>query len=230
MSNRERILDKIRKCLSLAESANEHEAAIAMRQAKKLMEANGLTASELGMYELTKKNAYTAFSRPPKWAIDLAGTVALAFSCSLYIRSGGIFIFVGAGAAPEISEYSYLVLYRQLDRARKQYAKGLDGCWYSPADRRQMGRAFCEGWIEGVNKTVRTFANAVTERQRSLHHEYMESLSNRKLGKGRQRKSAIDDNTYGAAQEGRNQGEKIQLHQGVAAGEQPLRIQDGAAC
>lgn len=228
MNSHEKLLNKIRKCLSLAESANEHEAAIAMRQAKKLMDANGLTASELGMYELTKKNAYTAFSRPPKWAIDLAGTVALAFSCSLYTRRGGIFIFVGSGASPEISEYSYLVLYRQLDRARKQYAKGLNDCWYSTTERRQMGRAFCEGWIKGVNKTVRTFASAVTEQQRSQHNEYMASLSGGRLGKGRQRKSAIDDYTYGAAQEGLSQGEKIQLHHGVAAGEQQLRIQSGA--
>lgn len=229
MNSHEKLLNKIRKCLSLAESANEHEAAIAMRQAKKLMEANGLNASNLEVYELTDKKAYTGFSRAPKWAVDLAGTVALAFSCSLYIRYGGIFIFVGAGASPEVSEYSYLVLYRQLDRARKKYAKSLDGSWYSTARKRQLGRAFCEGWIEGVRDTVWTFANIVPEQQKNMHNEYMETLSSRKLGKAIKRKSAIDNHTVDAAREGRNQGEKIQLHHGVAAGDQPLRIQGGAA-
>lgn len=228
-SNRERVLEKIRKCLSLAESANEHEAAVAMRQAKKLMEANGLSASNFEVYELADKKAYTGFSRAPKWAVDLAGTVALAFSCSLYIRHGGIFIFVGAGASPEVAEYSYLVLYRQLDRARKKYAKSLDGSWYSTARKRQLGRAFCEGWTEGVLATVWTFANAVPEQQKNMHNGYMEALSRQKIGKASKRKSAIDAHTVDAAQEGRNQGEKIQLHQGVAAGDQPLRIQNNAA-
>lgn len=51
-----KILDKIKKCLALAASANEHEAAAALRQAQKLMETHGFTdedvlasqASEIG--------------------------------------------------------------------------------------------------------------------------------------------------------------------------------------
>ena len=39
----DKILDKIKKCLVLASSANEHEAAAALRQAQKLMEAHGIS-------------------------------------------------------------------------------------------------------------------------------------------------------------------------------------------
>ena len=43
----EKILDKIKKCLALASSANEHEAAAALRQAQKLMQAHGLTDQDV---------------------------------------------------------------------------------------------------------------------------------------------------------------------------------------
>ena len=43
MSDRDKILDKIKKCLALSASSNEHEAEAALRQARKMMEANGIT-------------------------------------------------------------------------------------------------------------------------------------------------------------------------------------------
>lgn len=43
MSERNKVLDKIRKCLALSTSSNEHEAAAALRQARKLMDAHGIT-------------------------------------------------------------------------------------------------------------------------------------------------------------------------------------------
>lgn len=50
-SARDKALDKIRKCLALSKSANEHEAAAALRQAQKLMAMHGLSEDDLGSTE-----------------------------------------------------------------------------------------------------------------------------------------------------------------------------------
>lgn len=47
-SAREKAMDKIRKCLALSKSANEHEAAAALRQAQKMMAMHGLSEDDLG--------------------------------------------------------------------------------------------------------------------------------------------------------------------------------------
>ena len=48
----EKILDKIKKCLALASSANEHEAAAALRQAQKLMAQFGLTETDVTLADV----------------------------------------------------------------------------------------------------------------------------------------------------------------------------------
>ena len=47
MDDRDSLLGKIRKCMELAKSANEHEAAAALRQATKLMEMYQVSHAEL---------------------------------------------------------------------------------------------------------------------------------------------------------------------------------------
>src|SRR5882724_10574426 len=59
-----RILDKIRKCLALSKSANEHEAAAALRQAQKMMQANGLTEDEVGLVEYLSAQVITDYEFP----------------------------------------------------------------------------------------------------------------------------------------------------------------------
>ena len=47
--NREDALKKIKKCLALSRSANEHEAAVALRQAQHLMREHGLREQDVSL-------------------------------------------------------------------------------------------------------------------------------------------------------------------------------------
>ena len=47
MTTPEAVIDKIRKCMALAESENEFEAAAALRQAQRLMQQHGLSSDDV---------------------------------------------------------------------------------------------------------------------------------------------------------------------------------------
>src|SRR5512138_3426898 len=47
--DRNKAIERIRKCLALSKSPNEHEAAAALRQAQKLMQSHDISADEDGL-------------------------------------------------------------------------------------------------------------------------------------------------------------------------------------
>ena len=53
--NKEKILDKIKKCLALSKSANEHEAAQALKQAQALMEKYEVNAVDIALSEVSEQ-------------------------------------------------------------------------------------------------------------------------------------------------------------------------------
>ncbi len=83
-SERYRLLDKIKKCLRLSKSSNEHEAAAALRQARKLMESMQVTDDEIRASEAAEASAKSRASvRPVSWESSLANTIAETIGCEL---------------------------------------------------------------------------------------------------------------------------------------------------
>ncbi len=64
MNDKQKVLDKIAKCLALSKSANEHEAAAALRQAQKLMVAHALTEEDVGLVEYVSAMIITDYEWP----------------------------------------------------------------------------------------------------------------------------------------------------------------------
>lgn len=62
--DKEKVLDKIKKCLALGESANEHEAAQAIRQAQILMKKYGISEIDVELSAVTEKGVACASSLP----------------------------------------------------------------------------------------------------------------------------------------------------------------------
>lgn len=83
MSNADRAsaIEKIKKCLALSSSANEHEAATAMRQARKLMEKFSLTEMAEDFFKLGKDQLCHDFTNPPAWYFWMGNAVGRAFGC-----------------------------------------------------------------------------------------------------------------------------------------------------
>ncbi|MBC8641627.1 DUF2786 domain-containing protein [Caballeronia sp. EK] len=160
--DRAKILDKIKKCLALSKSANEHEAAAALRQAQTLMRLHEIDEAEIEDSKISEANASaSAARRPASWETILAGSVADAFGCVRLFgpaASGkGSWCFVGAGCAPTIAQNAFTVLLRQVKGARKAYSDtALRRCTQS----RKTVRAdmFCLAWVTTVDAQVARFA------------------------------------------------------------------------
>ncbi len=159
----ERKLDKIKKCLRLANSSNEHEAAAALRQARKMMDEIGVSADDVAASDAAEARVRSqALQQPPKWEQSLAFVVAEAIGCGVYfsygvdlhlIKKPGQYVFVGCGGDQAIASYAFSVLYRQLKAARKQYLRlHLKRC--KRANRMDRADSFCAGWVFSVRAKI----------------------------------------------------------------------------
>lgn len=227
MCDKNKIFDKIKKCLALSKSSNQHEAQAALRQAQKLMEAHNI--SESALLASSVGRTYTkaqAKARPNQWECNLAIVVAKAFGCdSLYSATpyGGYWFFVGVNPAPEIAEYTMAVLLRQIMRDRKAFIATIHGNT-KRARKTQMADIFCMGWVrsagEAVHSMVRTKEqdNAIKafygDREETEPLEVTDRLKDKKF-------SASDSNAYWS---GKDIGSNVRLHNGVDGKEESLRI------
>lgn len=152
---------KIAACLARAQSSNENEAEIAMRQAQLLMKEYNLNQGQAEASQIKKAEikADTSSSRPQahKWA--LAHGVASAFGCEVFFtrpRHGygwagkAAWVFYGPGVSPELAAYAFDVLYRQMIKDRKEFLK-LIKC-RKKSNKTLRANAFCAGWVMSVRE------------------------------------------------------------------------------
>lgn len=155
------VLKKIKKCLALAKSCNEHEAAAAMRQAQKLMAEYNVGERDVLASEAGEASAKAGAKKTPaQWECGLANVVAKAFGCELIFAGSwntGAWGFIGCGAQPEVAAYAFTVLLRQAKKARAEYAsQQLKRC--KPATRTRRADLFCDAWVRSVRALVGNFA------------------------------------------------------------------------
>lgn len=86
--DKNKAIEKIKKCLALGKSANEHEAAQALKQAQALMREYGISDADVALSDI-KKHACTAktANQIPGWQAWLANTVKAAFGAEWYLGS-----------------------------------------------------------------------------------------------------------------------------------------------
>lgn len=152
------LLAKIRKCLALSSSSNEHEAAAALAKARALMEEHGVTDAMLEMAEVEEATARASRTmRPPRWESILGNAVARALGVVQFIDAIGDRTFVGRGPSAEIASYAFVALFRRLKAARAEYVKTkLRRC--GPGRKRARADAFCEGWVLSVSDKISALA------------------------------------------------------------------------
>ena len=158
-------LEKIKKCLALSRSANEHEAAQALKHAQALMAKYGLTGWDVELAEVSEQYGKAPKSAP-SWHWRLVHLCGSAFGCDRWHaadHSGGRFVFCGINGRPELAAYAYEVLLRQLKTARREYIKTTLS--HVRISRNKTARAdlFCAGWVSKVADTVQAFAQTKAE-------------------------------------------------------------------
>lgn len=156
-------IEKIKKCLALSKSANEHEAAAALRQAQALMRKYGVEDGDILMAEVGEAKVKAgAKTKPVKWESQLSSAVAAAFGCrKIFVQEwkAGYWTFIGCGPAAEIATYAYTVLMRQLRKARSEYQQ--THCKrLVPASKTRRADLFCEAWVAAVRRQIEAFAGS----------------------------------------------------------------------
>ncbi len=69
--NRDDALKKIKKCLALSRSANEHEAAAALRQAQALMREHGLREKDVSLADVAEVKVKACSTAANAWELRL---------------------------------------------------------------------------------------------------------------------------------------------------------------
>lgn len=212
-------IEKIRKCLALAKSANEHEAAAALRQAQALMRKYGVEDGDILMAEVSEAKVKAgAKTKPVKWESQLSTTVADAFGCrKIFVQEwkAGYWTFIGCGPAAEVATYAYTVLMRQLRKARGEFQQA--HCKrLVPASKTRRADLFCEAWVAAVRRQVEAFAG--TPANAEALEVYMDK-EYPNLGtlvpRDRQEGKNLRDGDVNARAAGWHAGRQAQLNHGV---------------
>lgn len=218
--DKQRALERIKKCLALSESSNPHESEAALRQARKLMEKFRLEMSDV---DASRAQEYELYLGPAKrspvfWVGRLANTVATALACVCFIRhgrQGQALIFIGETGSGELAAYAYTVLARQLEQHRKEFISGLTDL--PRGKKRVLGTRFAEGWIASVAVRVNEFACMTPEAERSINAYVEQHYPNVPDAKVRCR--VVSREEYLASLVGEEKGKEVTLNRAVGEDE-----------
>ena len=180
---RDEALKKIKKCLALGRSANDHEAAAALRQAQALMREHGLREQDVSLADVAEVRVKACSTAANAWELRLVAMVASAFGCETFgslegrYNDAGNFVrtrhwvFVGMHAAPTVAGYACEVLLRQCAKARLAHiARQPKNC--KPITKTARGDAFAIGWVAAAAQLVERFAQP--EADKALLLTYIE--------------------------------------------------------
>jgi hypothetical protein len=222
--DRQKALEKIKKCLRLAASSNPNEAAAAMRQARAMMEKYRIEDADVLITDVIESSARSgAKTRPVAWEAGLAEVVGKAYCCSFLFLSGrGEYRFIGEMA--EVASYTMTILLRQIRQARRDYiADHLARCKASTKTKR--ADVFCNAWVWKVRSSVWAFAgseepSAAAATYMAKHYPELSSFRPVDRSGDKKRMSQRD---YQDAARGIKAAEGVQLNHGVD-GQAPLAL------
>lgn len=159
--DRDKIIDKISKCLRLSESCNPNEAAAAIRQARRMMQKYDISEHQVLAGGVTEASVSSGINyNPPFWVLALSNIVARSFGCRAFLsRKDGQhhhFRFIGTGHSAQVGSYTFEVLQRRLRRARKDFVWSLDV--ESKKEKTRRGDVFAQAWLFRITQLVTDFA------------------------------------------------------------------------
>lgn len=222
-----KILDKIKKCLRLAQSSNANEAAAAMRQAQKLMEIHGVTADDVAISDVDSHIATAGAGKtPPSHVAMLANMVAGAFGAELVYcplhdgaRWHGRFEFYGVSGAAEVAGYAFEVLGRQLKRDRNAYMATLNKR-IKRTTKVRRGDLYAQAWVNAVARQVAPHQRSEDENATIQAYKASRWAEKLKTLQPRDNTQGMRSHDANALYQGREDGSKVSFHQGVTGSRQ----------
>lgn len=153
--NKETIIGKIHKLMKLSKSPNSSEASAALLKAALLMEKYNVSMTEVELQLVKESSIGVKAVRPTDYQHHLGCVIASVFQCELYyhreIKTS--VKFVGIDVYPELASYSYDVLIRKLEFARREFIKSLSK-QTKRANKTRRANLFALGWVIGVSQVI----------------------------------------------------------------------------
>lgn len=218
------VLAKIRKCLALASSSNEHEAAAALAKARALMEEHGLTDDDVELADVRQEQASrtSKAKRPINWEATLIALIAETFQCESYL-DGSKVMFVGVRARPTVASYAFAMVRRIIAKQRADYiARNLRRC--KVATKRARADHFCSGFVIGVERAIAALVPETTGC--ALARQWMDTNLSLRPVSARSPIATKSRSIGGDFLKGFAKGTQVELHHGLSGSEfaEPARI------
>ena len=230
--SREDAIQKIKKCLALSKSANQHEAASALRHAQALMEKYNIDADDAELLGIVNAEILGSGSqKPPVFESMLAQSIAKLMDCKVFLsyqmnrtsstsKVISVWHFAGFDPAPEIASYAFDVLYRQLKKARTTFINTTLKRVQIRANKVKRADMFCEGWVlEASEQARRIKPNTEKLKQIEAHIKKTTELTTFKP-KNRNEKTRDSSRSRNDYWSGRQAGKEAQINHGMNAGQE----------
>lgn len=160
--DRAKALDRIAKCLALSKSANEHEAAAALRQAQKLMAIHGISDDDVGLAnyvsDFVDHDDYEFGMKKPMIVTCVADVMVHAFGVSFTWECSPLgkhrVMYFGLRQNVDLATFAHTVCYRALNAAWRRYLKATP--WAKGVRNARAGFAY--GWCQTVKSKIEDLA------------------------------------------------------------------------
>lgn len=159
----DKIKEKIEKLLNLSMSDNEHEAALALERALKLMNEHNITKDEIYKQNFINKDFEINYIRVPDWLTKLYSNMAEISGCVFTWRNGRTYSariksnakgsFTGRERDVENAVYLSEFLKREIEKRVKKYKAEIDEV-YTEKYKKILLKSFKIGIIETISQRL----------------------------------------------------------------------------
>ena len=225
MDTKNPIIEKIKKLLALANSSNEHEAALAASHAQRLLSEHNLAMADIEAAHTPDKadKVETTVSKTlPKWMRHLSAGVSTAFDCqAIHHPATGKMTFIGVGADVQVAAYTFAYLDRTVRTLCSNYIKQHVTSTISSRYRELMRQSYYLGAVSTITARLReqkiqtpVTTGALVPVKEGLIRQAMNEIGN--LRTVRSRRSYINADAYYT--KGQTDGRQVGIHNGIGTG------------
>jgi uncharacterized protein DUF2786 len=223
------IIEKIKKLLALANSSNEHEAALAAAHAQRLLSEHNLGMADIEAShkpDKADKIEMEAAKTLSKWMRHLSAGVCNAFDCqAIHHPATGMLTFIGVGADAQVAAYTFTYLVRTVRKLCSTYMKLHVSDTIAGRNRALRRQSYCLGLVSTITErlgeqkvyTPVTTGALVPVKEALIKQAIIEIGSIRTM---RSRRSCIHSDAYF---KGQNDGRQVGIHQGVEQARSPRK-------
>lgn len=224
------IIEKIRKLLALANSSNEHEAALAAGHAQRLLSEHNLAMADI---EATHKpdraeKIETPVSKSlPKWMRHLSAGVSSAFDCqAIHHPATGRMTFIGVGSDAQVAAYTFTFLHRTVRKLCGAYMKQYGDSTIANRQREFMRQSYYLGAVSTISARLMeqklmtpVTTGALVPVKEVLIRKAMNEIGN--IRTINSRRSYINSDAYSS---GQTDGRQVGIHHGISTALSPQSI------